>query len=522
MKKPTIKSKLNELDSARTIYNTLRGLTIQRAVSMLDEAECGVYTRLAWTCRKIEKRWSVMKGLKANREGALLEMDWNIRTVSEKQLPPGMTKQAAEKQAVALRSAYEQIENIREAIRFLHLASFRGFSHLEKINAQGMAVAGHEGIVRLEPIWQWHMIRDGMNGPWRFDERLAGSYAAGQDFDPATMLMREVEDPICEIALIAYIYEMLGRKDWAGFIEVFGIPDVFFVLPPGVNEKDMDAWQAMVNQAVGDGKGLLPPGSDIKTAGGDVRGTSPFSEFVRFQREDVVLAGTGGKLTMLAESGAGTLAGNAQAEVFQRIAKSEAMAISEVFQQAIDVPLLREKFPNQPIVAWFEIASEEKEDTTAFVDNVSKLAASGYYIDAGQISERTGLLVEYKGPALAVQPISNRGVSRPWYKRIFNRRGEEVVEDLDPATDKLLAEARSLFAQAVAADLAPVAERLQQILDETSDEDLQAALIRFRDEELPALAVEALGSGHTEKVLESSMGGAVVNAWLAAALRRAE
>jgi hypothetical protein len=102
MSKNPLKQKMRTIDSARQMYNTLRQLTIQRAVNMLEEGERGIYTRLAWTTRKIEKRWSVMIGLKANREGALLDMDWDIRTVPEDRLPPGMTQADADRQAVGV------------------------------------------------------------------------------------------------------------------------------------------------------------------------------------------------------------------------------------------------------------------------------------------------------------------------------------------------------------------------------------------------------------------------------------
>ena len=331
MSKNPIKEKVKQVAAARQIHNTLRQLTIQKAVTMLDEAESGIYTRLAWTSRKIEKRWSVMIGLKRNREGALLEMDWDVRTTPEDDLPPGATIQMAEAQANAIRATYEKIQNLREAIKFLHLASFRGFSHLEKINEAGLAISGVDGLRRLEPVNQWHMIRDGLNGEWKFDDQLRGSLAAAIDIEPSTLIAREVDDPICEVALIAYIYEMNARKDWAGFGEIFGIPDIFFTMPQGADEKDIDEWMSVLTQAIGDGKGLLPYGSDVKTVGGDVRGSNPFEGFVKFQREDVVLAGTGGKLTMMAESGSGTLAGGAQADVFERIAQAEARDITEIF-----------------------------------------------------------------------------------------------------------------------------------------------------------------------------------------------
>jgi phage gp29-like protein len=530
MSKNPLKQKMRTIDSARQMYNTLRQLTIQRAVNLLEEGERGIYTRLAWTTRKIEKRWSVMIGLKANREGALLDMDWDIRTVPEDRLPPGMTQADADRQAVALRSAYEQIENLRAAIKFLHLASFRGFAHLEKINAAGMATIRPDEIKRLEPLWQWHLIRDGMTGPWLFDEKLTGSLTGATEIDPQTVLVREVEDPLCEVALVAYVYEMLGRKDWAGFVEVFGIPDLFFVMPPGTTTDDLTIWQNVVESMFGDGKGLLPNGSSIETAGGDVRGSSPFKEFVKFQREDVVLAGTGGQLTMLAESGTGTLAGGAHADVFERIAQREAREISEVFQQAIDLPLLKEKFPNQPTLAWFEIAAEDVEDTKDVVNNIAALAQAGYVTEPDQVQEKTGLRVTFvpcaedggrrtEDGGLRTE-VSNRSVLKPWTwfgnRRPLSNRQTEA----EKVQETLLQNARNALAEAVEADLIEVYDRLAQIIDDTPDDDLVAAIEKFQTEELPELAAAALADPAAADVIADTLSAGLLNGVAAATEER--
>jgi len=464
MSKNPLKQKMKGIDSARQMYNTLRQLTIQRAVNMLEEGERGIYTRLAWTSRKIEKRWSVMIGLKRNREGSLLEMDWDLRPTPEDQLPPGATAAQAEAQAVALRAAYEQIENLRE---------------------------------------------------------LRGSLTGATEIDPATVIMREVEDPLVEVALVAYVYEMLGRKDWAGFVEVFGIPDLFFVMPQGTSTDDLNTWQSVVEQMFGDGKGLLPNGSDIKTAGGDVRGSNPFKEFVKFQREDVVLAGTGGKLTMLAESGSGTLAGGAQAEVFERIAQAEARDITEIFNKAIDRPLLEEKFAGQPVLAQFVIAAEDEEDTKAFAETVSKLAAGGYFVDPDQVQEKTGLRVAFREPQSEVggqrSEVRNRSFLKPW--TWFGNRPSAISNrqlSADKVQDKLLENARTALATAVESDLIEVYDRLAEIIDNTPDDELVAALENFQTLELPELAAEALADPAAADAIADTLSAGLLNGVAAA------
>ena len=59
---------------------------------------------------------------------------------------------------------------------------------------------------------------------------------------------------------------------------------------------------------------------------------------------------------MLAESGSGTLAGNAQQDAFDQIAQSDAAVISEAFQRDFDAPLLEAAFPGWPAEAYFEIS----------------------------------------------------------------------------------------------------------------------------------------------------------------------
>ncbi len=509
----TLKKQIEQLNKVRDQYNPLRSLTMSAAVSRLEQAERGIYCDLQWTYRTLEKRYAVLRGLKRLRLGALLEMDWDIRTFPEDQLPKGCTQADADAQADRLRAVYENIANLREAIKALGMAEFRGFAFLEKTGENGQPVKNPSEIRSLQPIEQWFWLKD-RAGKWRFDPAFARSDASGVEADLSTLIFREVEDPINEIGIVCFIYEALGKKDYAGFIEVFGIPSTFFIAPQGVNSDDMAKWQAMADALMGDQRGVLPAGSDVKTVGGDVRGVSPFENFIKLTREDLVLAGTSGKLTMLTESGSGTLAGGAHMDVFEKLAAGDAREISEMFQNAIDIPLLKAEFPNKPVLAWFEIAAEEIEDTAAFVDNVTKLAAQGFITEPDQVMEKTGLRVQYREPSQPVQPFANRGQGsevkgQTWLGRLFNR--QPAASTQQPGTDALLKSARSVIAQATASDLKPVADRLAQILDETPDGELLAALEKFRDTELPELAKKALAGTAGAEALADTLTAALFN-----------
>ena len=77
--------------------------------------------------------------------------------------------------------------------------------------------------------------------------------------------------------------------------------------------------------------------------------------------KQITLLGTGGLLTMLAESGSGTLAGGAHQQAFDQVAKGDAVLISDALQRDFDKPLLEQYFPGWPVEAGFELRMEEVE-----------------------------------------------------------------------------------------------------------------------------------------------------------------
>jgi phage gp29-like protein len=354
--------------------------------SLLEAGERGDYADLQWLYRMVEKRDATLRGGKRKLLSGLEEMDWNIRTCPEDLLPWGCTPEDVEAQEIALRAAYDGVANLREAFSFLALADFRGFSHLEKVELDGQ-------VVRLECVPQWHWSRKGIYGEWYYDAASNNRKDEAKRLDKARFIVREVEDPINEIALIGFVRKNMGQKDWAGFVESYGIPSLFAIMPPNVKQGEEAQFLELAERTIGDSRGVLPSGSDIKTVGDTVRGVQPFEAFIRHQDEQTVMAITSGMLTMLAESGSGTLAGGAHYETFQSVVRALARRIGETMQQQFDAPFLAKTFPGQPPLAWFELAAEEEVDAGQFVTAVQQLAAAGLDVDEEQVEEKTGYRV---------------------------------------------------------------------------------------------------------------------------------
>jgi phage gp29-like protein len=454
---------IRSANSWRDAYNPLRGLDMRRAVALLEAGERGAYAELQWTYRFIEKRDATLRGGKRSLVAAVGGMDWEIRAVDDEKLPPGATKTMAKRQRDTLRTAYDRIDNLRAAIEHFCLAEFRGYAHLEKCYAAGGANDG--AITHLEPIEQWYLVRQGLCGEWQYNRDARFGAIRGEEIPPGVVMTREVEDPINEIALIAFVRKNLSQKDWDGFIESYGIPSIFAVMPQQVPAGQESAYLAVAEQVIGNARGVLPSGADIKTVDNGARGVNPFREHLRYQDEQIAIAITSGLLTMLAESGSGTLAGGAHSETFERIARGLAGRISESFQRQFDAEILAEFHPGEPVLAYFSIAAEEEGDTGEFIVAVKDLAQAGYQVSPGQIAEKTGYDVEVKQssvPGVQEDPAAELKTEPPKDEEaggaLKNRKSKiENPKSLDAALEAIFAELAAVAEPVLADELAKAA-----------------------------------------------------------------
>lgn len=388
---------LKSIAKWREQSNPLIALSPERLVTMRQQGRFGIFAELQWFYFCAMRACPTLAALRARRRSAIQRLDWDIGCVSE--LPAGCTEDDVEAQEQALRHAYERIDNLNDAFRFLSLAPFHGYAHMQKHRDSAGAV------VHLEPLDQWNWVRDGLRGQWLWNPTAMATSAdairGAKDaiIDPKEFLIVEEELPIIEACLSLFFQESIGTKDWSHFVEIFGIPGAVIIGPqnvaPGSTQED-DFKEA--SQLVADGEsGYLPYGSDIKFST-DPRNQHPFREYIEDKRAQMILVGTGGKLTMLAESGSGTLAGGAHQDAFDQIAEAEAAHISEVFQRGIDAEVLGSLFPDKPKLAYFELCGKEESNPVAQVDMILKLSQAGFDLDEAEVSERTGFKVTKKQP----------------------------------------------------------------------------------------------------------------------------
>lgn len=460
----------------RDNYNPLRGLTIARLLAMFEAAERGAYAELQLLLRKVEKRYPVLKALKSRRLSALEKLDWDVKIMDR--LPEGATPAMAETQQKFLKGRYELVKNLRESFGQLALAEIRGYAILQKhLYQDGANVGAVAELYWLEP-WCW--AKDGYYGDFFYnqDSRIGVGLGAcssilgevnrvgSPELPRESFVIREVESPLYEITLCAFVNWLMGRKDWAAFVEIFGLPNGVVIMPPNIAVgKELD-YQAAA-QSVADGQsGALPNGADIKFPTAGVKGDAPFEKYCDAQDKDVVLAGTGGLLTMLSmPQGLGHGSSQQHGDAFEEIAHADALKVSETLQADFDRVELAAEFPGQPVCVYFELAAKDDEDIGKLADTVVKLEGVGLETDAAEVSARTGMkLVRVETPDPAAQKADEHIDKGDLNAAVRNRLAKMLNRANGDGADE--------FYQALIADLKPLHDRIAAI-DQIANADIK-------------------------------------------------
>lgn len=513
----------------RDQYNPLRQLTLSQAICYLEQYKRGEFADLQWLYYHIEETDEDLIALVENRTGAICEMDWDIKIIPEQKRTKTFSQTQADDQAGLLREIYNRIDNLYAAIEHLAMASFRGFAHLEKHEDSG-------GLAHLEPLDQWNAIRDGLRGPWYYnpEARSTGyqSLPKENELDPRFWIIRDKQRHINRVALIKFIRMNLGIKDWTFFVELFGIPQPYITLPSeipaGKETEYRDAAQAIANGQ----PGALPNGSTVQFPT-EVRGQNPFMDYLEYLTKRLILAGTGGMLTMLNDAtGMGSGQSDSHRDTFKILASKEARQINELFQKSIDKPQIQKRYGDAaPVLAYFELCFNEETDTGEVVDEIQKLSSAGYQVAPEQVAEKTSYDVTIKQAAPAFgdpnpdDDLENPGrepKNPPDKDPNKDPQGDDDEEGepkppvknrikLDPSQPAALADATQReFLEALAKDLEPLRTRLNAILT-IEDQELMRAKLSDFIADLSKIKKDINADPEQARVFEKLLGTALTN-----------
>jgi phage gp29-like protein len=363
----------------REAYNPLRGLTVARLNSIHDAAARGQYAAAQWLYKYMQSADVTIQAAVERRLAFVDALTWQIRTVEA--ADPALARDQAE----TLRQAYNRIENLRDASRALALSAFTGYAIIDKVPA------GELFPDRLDEIPPWFWVRP-RGRPWELNPEIRDECPRGEPVEPARLVTIE-RTPAFKPIAHHYHAKVLASADWDAMLQASANPSAFFVAPESHNtDEKLAEFQAIAEQLVSNGRGALPHGTELKTIDLARPGSRPpFAERIDYCDRQIVMAATGGILTMLTESGSGTLAGGAHSDALFQLARADAGKLSETYQQHLDAPILRATFPGQPVAAFFEFDVPQTENTAKLLEAAANLNWAGYRVDQKQLEEKTGL-----------------------------------------------------------------------------------------------------------------------------------
>lgn len=457
--------------------NPLSGLTIRQAQAIYDAARGGDFSRIQYIYAELEKANPVLMTCVDRRASAISGLGWKVSTTAD--------GAEADEQKEAVERALLNADGLDDALEHLALAFFRGFAHVRPI------WGGRPGeLLGFDKPHNWNFARDRATGAWYWN-------ASAEPCDPTRPDARLVPVPPGELVTIERVREIdfpamalalrhaVGERDWGRFLERYGLPFVVMVAPPDADADSMGAFATSAEKITDGLSTVVPSGTDVSFAG-EARGADPFTPFVEHVQKLIVLMATGGTLTSLAEAGAGTLAGNAQMQVWEQIVKRDGVAIGATLDKGIVRRIVRALFPGRQCLVKFELGGDRQLEPGEIFDLAAKARAAGYRIDKAQLEEATGYTLVEESAAQMPFPMNTRKKAKNAAARPIERVLSTYREELGEAAAQLEA-LLALPDDELPAAAARLAARLPEMLP--ADPAMAAAMA----EDLAAAFAEAAG-----------------------------
>ena len=359
--------------------NPLRGLSITQANSIFDCARNGDTQRLHWIYQEIETQNPILSMATTRRAGAAASFVWRV---SERAATDG--KLSSEQKDAAERF-FADIDNLSDLFEHLDLALFRGFAHAQPI-WEGNAVR------HIELLDSWKFLKK--DGEWLFNPVCDGFSSNCVSCKDARLVTVERRRPVDVPALAIHLRAAIGSRDWGRFIERYALPKPAVVMAQNATKQDREDYLESASALENGQVTVWPSGASLMDFAGSSRGVDPFTAFITHNEKTILMLATGGTLGSMAESGAGTLAGNAQADVWDQIVSRDAGILAAAVQRSMLLPFLASAFPGKPVAVEFGFDLTKKPTPKEIFDTAAAAKNAGYIVDQQQLEEETGYKLE--------------------------------------------------------------------------------------------------------------------------------
>lgn len=350
------------------------GMTIRRLPRLLQAAEQGDLSAQACLFADMEERDGHIFAEMEKRKNALLTLDRSIA-------PPQGASQAEKSATAAVTEWFSGIMNLEDVILNGMTAVGHGFScqeiqwsRVEKILIpQDMYLRPHYWFRTLpEQGDQLRLNSDAPDGDvlWPFGW-LVHRHNARSGFIASSGLFRVLVWP--------YLFKNYSLRDFAEFLEIYGLPARIAYYGPGTSDEDLDKLLMSLVRLGHDAVATIPHGNEIKFENAATGGGDTFMKMIEWAERTESKVILGSTLTSQADGKSSTNAlGNVHNEVRHDLMAADARQIEGMFRSLIqmmlavngyDIPLHR-----QPRVV---IDTRRDVNMTDFTSGVAALVSAG-------------------------------------------------------------------------------------------------------------------------------------------------
>lgn len=434
------------------------GLTPERlARTLRDAAQGEVYDYLT-LAEEIEEREPHYRYVIETRKNAVTGLRWQVDPASESARDIEI--------ADALRTELVETPPFETLSDQLADGISKGYSKVEMIWETGSAWWPRQFIWRDQRLFQFDR-----ETRTQFRLRVQGE-PDGRPLAPLKFLSHvpllkmgiPARNGLARVACWAFMYKSFSLRDWAQFLEIYGMPLRVGKFHLGASEDDKRVLAAAVRNLGRDAAAIIPDGMLIDLIESKGFSDKPFESHVRFVDEQI------SKL-VIGKPGDGTASSKAGEEVLDKVRADIRQAdvrdlVGTVAQQLVR-PLVDLNFGPQRAYPRVHLPVPDRKDLQVFSNAVVQLVDRGLEVEQSQIYDVIGLKEPAPGAKLLKVPDTSHapGTRRPPPQPPVEKASAVSPYRLDPRTCTTCGPAR-LAADDPNADRDAVDELVEDMLGE--------------------------------------------------------
>jgi len=355
-------------------WDPLQGADMETLVEARNEARRGAYARQMLIWDEIIYSDGMLGMLFSRLIESVSMQGWKIDSAND--------SPEAQRQKTALEEFYNSITGLQKAFGQLSTALFYGFSHLQFIEDSWGR--------RFEFIPQRYWVRPGELNEWQFNPQCHIGVDSGESVEDETLVILEHKNPILFPASRASFERNHAKMIWGNHMDRYGSSPAIITAPENASAAVMDALEKACEELKSGGSIVLPPGCTAEPLKASNISENYFISRINMADKDQVRFVMAGTLTVLNESGSGTLAGSAHTDSWNSVVSAVCSKVAEAFNAVIN-PLI---LGDVEYLARLNITFDTVQTPLQKAEEIAALADGGVRLDKAEIEEKIGMSVE--------------------------------------------------------------------------------------------------------------------------------